>query len=115
MVKESFFYVLILASLAGCAPREGAEIRAKGDGFELRVDGKPTYIKGIGGTNRPDIAAANGANACRTWGGDAKSIRKTSALAAEHGMYVMQGIWLPKEAEKYSDEKFKEEMRASPP
>lgn len=112
MVKESFFYVLILASLAGCAPREGAEIRAKGDGFELRVDGKPTYIKGIGGTNRPDIAAANGANACRTWGGDAKSIRKTSDLAAEHGMYVMQGIWLPKEAEKYSDEKFKEEMRA---
>ena len=37
MVKESFFYVLILASLAGCAPREGAEIRAKGDGFELQI------------------------------------------------------------------------------
>lgn len=112
MVKESFFYVLILALLAGCAPRQGAEIRATGDGFELRVDSRPTYIKGVGGTNRLDIAAENGANACRTWGGDAASIRKTSALAAEHGMYVMQGIWLPKEAEKYSDEKFKNEMRA---
>lgn len=104
--------MILLAMLSvGCAPRKGAEIRSKGDGFELRVDGVPTYIKGVGGTNRLDIAAENGANACRTWGGDAKSISKTAAEAAEHGMYVMQGIWLPKEAEKYSDEKFKEEMR----
>ena len=58
-----------------------------------------------------DVASASGANACRTWGGDVKSVRRTSELAAKNGMRVMQGIWLPKEVEKYSDEKFKNEMR----
>lgn len=112
MRKESLFLSFAALLSVACAPHKGAEIRPKGNGFELRVDGVPTYIKGVGGTNRLDMASANGANACRTWGGDVNSIRRTSAQAAEHGMYVMQGIWLPKELDKYSDEKFKEEMRA---
>lgn len=109
------FRVIIIACVsacvASCAPQQGAVIRKKSNGFELRVDGEVSYIKGVGGTNRLDVASASGANACRTWGGDVKSVRRTSDLAAKNGMRVMQGIWLPKEVEKYSDEKFKNEMR----
>ena len=55
-------------------------------------DGKETYIKGVGGTYRLDIAAQSGANAFRTWGGNVEEIKKNLALASEHNMYVMQGI-----------------------
>ena len=111
-MKFSYLFLVALASVcvASCAPQQGAVIRKKGNGFELRVDGEASYIKGVGGTNRLDVASASGANACRTWGGDVKSVKRTSELAAKHGMRVMQGIWLPKELEKYSDEKFKSEM-----
>ena len=111
-MRFSFLFLVAVASVcvASCAPQQGAVIRKKGNGFELRVDGEASYIKGVGGTNRLDVASASGANACRTWGGDVKSVKRTSELAAKHGMRVMQGIWLPKELEKYSDEKFKREM-----
>ena len=111
IIHRIIIALTVCATMAACAPREGAHIRSTKEGFELTVDGNPVFIKGIGGTNRPDIAAANGANACCTWGGSIDEIAATTALAAEHGLYVMQGIWLPKEAEKYADEKFKEEMR----
>ena len=101
----------VSACVASCAPQQGVVIRQKGDEFVLKIDGETSYIKGVGGTNRLDVASASGANACRTWGGDVKSVRRTSELAAKNGMRVMQGIWLPKEVEKYSDEKFKNEMR----
>ena len=95
------FRVIIIACVSACvvscAPQQGAVIRKKSNGFELRVDGEVSYIKGVGGTNRLDVASASGANACRTWGGDVKSVRRTSELAAKNGMRVMQGIWLPKE------------------
>ena len=112
IMKFSYLFLVAVASVcvASCAPQQGAVIRKKGNGFELRVDGEASYIKGVGGTNRLDVASASGANACRTWGGDVKSVKRTSELAAKHGMRVMQGIWLPKELEKYSDEKFKSEM-----
>ena len=101
----------VSACVVSCAPQQGVVIRQKGDEFVLKIDGETSYIKGVGGTNRLDVASASGANACRTWGGDVKSVRRTSELAAKNGMRVMQGIWLPKEVEKYSDEKFMNEMR----
>ena len=112
-MKLSYLTLIAVVSVcvASCAPQQGVVIRKKGNGFELRVDGEKSYIKGVGGTNRLDVASASGANACRTWGGDVKSVKRTSELAAKNGMRVMQGIWLPKELEKYSDEKFKSEMR----
>ena len=111
-MKFSYLFLVAVASVcvASCAPQQGAVIRKKGNGFELRVDGEASYIKGVGGTNRLDVASASGANACRIWGGDVESVKRTSELAAKNGMRVMQGIWLPKELEKYSDEKFKSEM-----
>ncbi|MBR4995115.1 MAG: hypothetical protein IKY82_03540 [Alistipes sp.] len=110
-LQLGIFIALASVCVASCAPQQGAVIRKKGDGFELRVDGEKSYIRGVGGTNRLDVASSSGANACRTWGGDVESVKRTSELAAKNGMRVMQGIWLPKELEKYSDEEFKNGMR----
>lgn len=70
------------------------------------------YINGVGGTNRLDVASANGANAFRTWGGSVESIKKDLELARANHMYVMQGIGLPKDSAKYHDEAFREKMLA---
>jgi hypothetical protein len=81
-------------------------------GWELLVDGRPTYIKGVGGTNRMDVAAASGANACRTWGGSVQQVEQTVAEAREHGMYIMQGIGLTKDPKMYENEEYKNRLRA---
>lgn len=111
IIIRTIIFAVICSTLAACATKEGARISSTKDGYIITVDGNPVFIKGIGGTHRPDIAVANGANACRTWGGSIDEIATTTAMAAQHGLYVMQGIWLPKEAEKYSDEEFKQQMR----
>lgn len=111
IIDRIIILAIVMSAAAACSPKQGAHIRSTKEGFELTVDGSPVFIKGIGGTNRPDIAAASGANACRTWGGSIDDMTATMAMAAENGLYVMQGIWLPKEAEKYADEEFKDQMR----
>ena len=100
----------ILASQALAAHKVSL---AQADGrWTMRVDGVDTYIKGFGGTNRPDVARANGANALRTWHGTPESARRDIDLAAAHGLYVMQGYWLPKDPALYRDEAFKATTRA---
>ena len=98
-----FLAALACLTAVACAPEQGAVIHRRGAGFELRIDGEPTFIKGVGGTNRLDVASAASANACRTWGGNIESVKRTSALAGENGMRVMQGISLPKDEAKYHD------------
>ena len=73
----------------------------------MYIDGRPMYINGVGGTNRLDVASANGANAFRTWGGSVESIQKDLELARANHMYVMQGIGLPKDSAQYRDEAFR--------
>ena len=107
MKLSRLLLALAVVGATACAPEQGVVIKKKGNGFELRIDGEPTFINGVGGTNRLDVAAAASANACRTWGGNIESVKRTSALAAEHGMRVMQGISLPKDGEKYLDAEWK--------
>lgn len=111
-VREFAFAAMCLGIVA-CAPEQGAAIHPKGDGFELRIDGVPTFVNGVGGTNRLDVAASASANACRTWGGNIESVKRTSALAAENGMRVMQGISLPKDEAKYRDQEWRAQTLAS--
>lgn len=100
------------ALLISCSSTtEGVKIVNENGRFELLIDGVPTYIKGVGGTNSVDLAAANGANAFRTWGGDVESINKDLELARANKMYVMQGIGLSKDSAKYLDEAYKKEVR----
>jgi len=88
--------------------QEGIHIlKNENGGFDLSIDGVKTYIKGVGGTNKIDLAAQNGSNAFRTWGGNTKSISRAVELAAQNNMFIMQGISLPKEPERYLDEEFK--------
>ena len=86
-------------------------IKQKKGVFSLYVDGKKTYIKGIGGMNRAEIASRNSANACRNWGGDAERVRRDANLALSNGMYLMQGIDMPKDAKLYLNEEFKQRKR----
>lgn len=110
--------IVSIASLIGCnssadnkaVKKYGASIvMNKQGGFDLYVDGVKTYVKGVGGTNKINLASENGANAFRTWGGSVESIKKDVALAAEHNMFIMQGISLPKNPKAYLDDKFKTE------
>ncbi len=89
-----------------------AEIKKTSDGrFELYLEGRPTYIKGVGGTFRLDIAAESGANAFRTWGGSIESIKRDLQKARLHNMYIMQGIGLTKDSSAYHDENYKSKLR----
>lgn len=114
-MKKNLFktIVLLMACLAVSFThaQEGARIVEKNGKFELLVNGVPTYIKGVGGTNRLDHAARNGANAFRTWGGRVESIKKDLEQAKAHNMYIMQGIGLTKNRASYSDESYKDKLR----
>ncbi|MCD8032388.1 MAG: hypothetical protein LUF85_16585 [Bacteroides sp.] len=104
--------VMALFVVSGChLDPSGIRIVQENDRFQLYIDGVPTYIKGVGGTNRLDIAAANGANAFRTWGGSVESIRRDVEQARTYGMYIMQGIGLTKDSALYFDESYKEKVR----
>jgi len=104
----------ILLLIAGChAQEKGIRIIEKDGKFLLLIDGVDTYIKGVGGTNRLDMAAANGANAFRTWGGNVERAKSDLARAKELNLYVMQGIGLPKDSAQYNNETFKERTRTS--
>jgi len=105
--------------LSACAPSAGenvpaigAYIQQQGGKYELYVDGEPTYIKGVGGANRLDLAANHGANAFRTWGGSVESIRRDVEQARANKMLILQGIGLTKDSAQYFDEAYKEKVRA---
>ena len=69
MKKLSYFACLFLAGvLFGCssAPESGIAIKKAADGYKMYIDGRETYIKGVGGTYRLDVASQSGANAFRT-------------------------------------------------
>lgn len=114
-MKKNLFKtgVLLIACLLGTYSyaQEGARIVEKNGKFELLVNEVPTYIKGVGGTNRLEHAAQNGANAFRTWGGSVESIKKDLVQAKANNMYIMQGIGLTKNRNSYSDESYKDKLR----
>ena len=107
---------MMLAALlinVGYAQEKGVKIIEKDGKFQLMIDGVETYIKGVGGTNRLDHAAANGANAFRTWGGSVERATSDLARAKELNMYVMQGIGLSNDSARYNDEAYKTRTRES--
>ena len=54
MKLSRLLLALAVVGATACAPEQGVVIKKKGNGFELRIDGEPTFIKGVGGTNRLD-------------------------------------------------------------
>lgn len=108
-----YFLICGLCALVmSCSqPADGVKIVNQNGKYELQIDGTPVYIKGVGGTNSVDLAAENGANAFRTWGGSVEAIRKDLALARANNMYVMQGIGLSQDSAKYYDDAYKNKVR----
>jgi len=116
MTKNSFKIGLLL--IFSCfisnfsVAETGAKITKNNGKFELYIDGVQTYIKGVGGTNKIELAAQNGANAFRTWGGNVESVKKNIELAKANNMFIMQGIGLTKDRKMYFDEAYKNKLRA---
>lgn len=114
MNRILLFYIFLLACLfSACSfsSKSGIEIERAGNGYKLYIDGRETYIKGVGGTYRLDVATQSGANAFRTWGGTVEEVKKTLTLASENKMYVMQGIGMTKDSIRYYDDAYKDKMR----
>ncbi len=111
-MKKIFLAVIALCA-AGCTsiPDEGAAIVERDGRFHLYVDGEQTYIKGVGGTYKINVAAENGANAFRTWGGNVESVSRDVEIASKNGMYIMQGIGLTKDPAAYRSEEYKNRVR----
>lgn len=109
----SLLLVIAFALFAGVGDAQAKryKIKKQKGGYVLLVDKKPTYINGVGGTNRLDMAEANGANAFRTWGGSVESIQRDIEKAETNHMLIMQGIGMTKDSLKYYDEGYKQHMR----
>lgn len=101
--------VFTMAACCNTQQEKGVIVSQKENHWQISIDGRPVYINGVGGTNRLDVAAASGANAFRTWGGDVSEIQKNCQLASKNHMYIMQGIYLPKDSILYTDPQFREE------
>ena len=81
--------------------RPCVEIRQEGASFQILRDGEPYFIKGIGGRNYLETAAAAGANSIRTW--DPSNADELLDRAQDLQMTVMMGIWLSHDAADYAD------------
>jgi GH35 family endo-1,4-beta-xylanase len=64
-------------------------------GFELQRDGKPYYIKGVGGEVNMEKIVAIGANSIRTWG--VERAQEVLDEAQRNGLTVMLGLWVQHE------------------
>lgn len=60
--------------------------------YELKVDGQPFFIKGVGGNGSLKMLQEAGGNSFRTWGADQLGVDLDNAR--KHGMKVVAGIWL---------------------
>ena len=89
---------LTLLALPTLAAPVKVELIRIADGWQLKRDGKPFFVKGAGGTSRLDLLAAAGANSVRTWGVD-DSTERLLDEAQKNGLTVTVGIWLRHEAD----------------
>lgn len=85
------------------------EIKRIGDTYQLYRNYTPYYIKGIGGRDFLDSAAAAGANSIRTWGPNDADVLLNRAQ--QLNMTVTLGVWLSHHAYDYADPAYKERKR----
>ena len=71
------------------------EIISTPNGFELLRDGKPYYIKGVGGSTNLERAKEYGANSLRTW--SAEGAKEILDKAHSLGLTVCVGLWVQHE------------------
>ncbi len=65
------------------------------EGYELYRNGKPYYVKGLGGDVNLDLIVKIGGNSIRTWG--VERAQQVLDEAQKRGLSVMLGFWLQHE------------------
>jgi hypothetical protein len=86
--------VLMLLILATNCPAQ-TTVQKTALGYELIRNGKPYYVKGVGGQVNFDKMVEIGANSFRTWGVDSAIVILDEAH--KRGLTVMLGMWLQHE------------------
>lgn len=66
------------------------QLNANGE-WQMMREGKPYYIKGVGGQTELEKAQEIGANSIRTWSTD--NAGEILDAAQKHGLTVMLGLW----------------------
>ncbi len=100
-MRPSRFPFLLLATGALAFAGEVTLIRDAAGRWQMRRDGVPLVVKGVGGSHRPELAAAIGATALRTWGAadlaPAADGRSLVDRAHALGLAVVAGLWVAHE------------------
>jgi hypothetical protein len=83
--------VAVFLSAAALSPVP-VTLTKQGGKYQLMRDGKPFFVKGVGGVNRVEEFVAAGGNAMRSWG--AEKAERDLAECQKNGLVLMLGIWL---------------------
>jgi hypothetical protein len=87
-------YLIALFFIQSFAFAQVVPVEIVGDatsGFQLMRDGKPYYVKGVGGSTELQKAKDYGANSLRTW--SAENAKQVLDEAHELGLTVCMGLW----------------------
>ena len=87
--------ILSLFLLTGFSLAAQTKVVKTSNGFELQRNGKPYYIKGVGGDVNMEKIVAIGANSLRTWG--VERAQEVLDEAQRNGLTVMLGLWVQHE------------------
>ncbi|MBC8138968.1 MAG: hypothetical protein H8F28_24090, partial [Fibrella sp.] len=82
----------------------------KGETWQLLREGKPYFVKGVGGTQKLPLLKSLGGNSVRTWG--VESAKRDLDAAHAQGLTMTLGIWLGHKVHgfKYDDPKMVQEQ-----
>ena len=86
-----YLFIFIFIHSVALAQVVPVEIVKSDKGYELLRDGKPYYIKGVGGLEYLEKAKEYGANSFRTW--STEDAKMYLDKAQELGMTVCLGFW----------------------
>lgn len=104
MQTRNMFLVILALSLGFVlnAQEEGpikVELVQKDGQWQLLRGGEPYFVKGVGGQDYLDQAAAYGANSIRTWSPD--GAQEILDEAHSRGMTVLMGLWVGQERQGF--------------
>ncbi|HRF59001.1 MAG TPA: glycoside hydrolase family 2 TIM barrel-domain containing protein [Fimbriimonadaceae bacterium] len=94
----------VFAVLHDAAPDGPSTVKLTGTPgqFELTRNGRPYFIRGVGGNGSRTLLVEIGGNSVRTWG--AEQLDEALSEAQRHGLTVTAGIWLGHNGDfNYSD------------
>jgi len=94
-MKISLSIVFLLIGQLLSAQAIPVTVEKKGEQWQMLRDGKPYYVKGVGGHVHMDKAAEIGANSIRLWG--AENAKEVLDEAEKEGLTVMLGLWVQHE------------------